>query len=294
VSGEEQTRHREAPERRWRVIVRWVIRGLLLCVGAALVGLTGFLLVEQWRAQGASPSLPGPPDRVPLLRVPTAKSSPTTYLGECLVEPASTKARLFLVVHSVDMEARTLTIDAFVCAQPSELARLVAFRPGHPFIGPGRKIAFALPARKLVKIRAAYRHVPVEALYDPMMLGLPPSSPPQGRTTLKALAGPEPPTAAHPMPTPSPVVSLGRVVIPIAEAPGRYPFDWYATAGLWTVAFGAQNVGLRLHDGRGRVSFGSGLAYRVAVLADPELGPFTVRCQRAACHGSWRPDQPTS
>jgi hypothetical protein len=244
-------------ERRRRV-VRRIIGGALLGVAGTLVGLTGFLLVQQWGAEGGPP---GSPNSGPERHASITQS--THDYGRCLQGILErTRAQVTLVVHSVDTAARTLTINVFLCAPERQLLRLVA----EPYTKPKRRVPVLMLGSRGWEFRAGYAQMPVKVNYAVFTPSSAEFDDLSGKaTTLRALAGGVSENV-------DPEVSLGKFVIPIAEAPGRYPFDWYASRGDFTVDFGFSNVSFPYGDGRSDIS----LPADVTILRDPGLGPFEL------------------
>lgn len=275
--------------RRPRLSNPWQLRArrgslLVLCaVGATLVIGGAVLILLQWG------TLNGPPPLGPRpVSLGYARSTPP--VANC-ANPARTGALVRLVVAGFDPNALTVSLDVGMCVPPMVLVQLRGRSKLSPRVVDGRgkgPPAGTVSSRSVVErqgntltVVPAYAEVAVGIRYDEYAAQ-------QANARAKgalidtvsvdtalarvvqspALEG----SAGHV----SPFVSLGRLVVPLASTPSRYPFDWYATRGKLYVELGTgistPPIGYRTGP-KGHLVSTVPLA-QIRILRDPEINQF--------------------
>jgi hypothetical protein len=123
------------------------------------------------------------------------------------------KTQVFLTFRSFDINALTMTVDASMCVPPSQLANFYVH--GVPAVTQD-------PVTTFYMVDPHASDAPVWLEFQNLTNGQPHIF----TTTLGKLAGTED----------FPPVSLGSMVIPVADARTRYPLDWYQFRGAFRVA----------------------------------------------------------
>ena len=257
-------------------IFRHLARAGLLCGALGLVGGTGYLVASQWNTNQAPPAL----DKT---TTPVEDTSELPVGASCRFGFDNSDPQyplLALSIRQIDLRALTMTIEAGLCFPEPVIHRLINSR-GRPIVrvfhtpGESNEPVFE-PTREFTAPK--YEHVVVAVAYGGVIPGGgEPSEIISRETTLKPLLERYAPSASSVLSTRSPFVSLGKFVLPVAAAPRRYPFDWYALRG---------NLDLLIEDAWVRmkpIALGESAnpAFETEVFVNPSVAPFEVKVSTA-------------
>jgi hypothetical protein len=244
------------------------LRNMLLLLAVSLIAITAALFVHEWNRQK------GPPHGL-LHNIPVGNAQAGVSRGNCEYLPSleeAYSARLTLVVKRLDTAARTMTVEYYLCVPYRLQLRMTHLKlSGTAEAQEKILVGKARMSPWESKLHRRYESTPVGVITE--------DSEPSLSTIQLEESSAIPHTAlvnllhdniGHEHRRWTPVVDLGSETYPIASAPRRYPFDWYALKVWLRVDFFPYFYGLV----RGK----EGFPFRLySVLAGPTYAPLNLK-----------------
>jgi hypothetical protein len=212
----------------------------------------------------------GPPSLGPGATVDTELTTPSSLV--CTQGGPSQQAHLLVVVRKFDPRASVLTAALWLCLPLDAAQNLETMARNAPATFRDQN-GYTQPLPK-------YANTPVVVSFvaiDPRIGSIVTTSTlttPIRKLITAGNGGPRSPTFGF--------VPLGTLSLPVASAPERYPLDWYAINGQFSIYFPRADVGVPRPPENGRSVPEPLLPADVTVATDPEISPLTLHASTAA------------
>jgi hypothetical protein len=259
---------------------RWVVQLVLWAAAVALIVLTAVPTAKaifggrlpEFRGSSGNPNrfnerfhtnlaagcdtfVAGEDNRATLIvntmRLNADSSTLTVELELCLPQ------RLLLRLRAVGGHHQTVVLHR----SPRRRGLVLSARPGYAHVLVGAYInvydgSFRDPANAVDQIHALLRQTGRYTTFQKLLLGPTPAEPIAGRTS------------------PGGPVSIGRMNLPVASRPSRYPFDWYSAVFATHIEFESGQIGIK---DRKYGFYDAIVPSRVVVVPEPTLHPLDLR-----------------
>jgi hypothetical protein len=237
-------------------VLKKLLRVALLVIAVALPSSALLLFNLEATSDGGAPAL----DRS------IGVSDALTQPANCDTGP-QTIPHLVITVSNFDPRALTITLNAVLCFPPEAFSRL-----RNTFVGEGEynivPVARGDP-RYHIWVPRRFLGLTINVRYAPII--------PAGREGQEAEEAIERHTTVYRLLGGSKQgewrsAPVGRFVVPLASAPRRYPFDWYALRGKLSVGDPTFRLAMCCSDESGTL-----FPFYLTVLRGQNISPFVVR-----------------